>query len=142
MNNNYDDIINLPHHISKIRPKMPMESRAAQFSPFAALTGYDAAVKETARVTDKRAELDQSQKDAINARLQLIAEIIKEPTEVTITYFQPDIKKQGGAYLKATGAIKKLYEHERVVAMADGKKIPIDDIFGIEGKIFEILHDK
>ena len=142
MSGKYDDIIHLPRHVSKTRPKMAIIDRAAQFAPFAALSGHDSAVKETARLTDERTVLDQYQKDAISERLQIISDLIKEQPEVSITYFQPDAKKQGGAYLIVSGTVKKIDEYERVVNMTDGTKILIDEIFGIEGKIFEITCDQ
>ena len=95
----YDDIINLPHHQSATRPHMSNYDRAAQFAPFAALTGYDDAVKETARLTDRRIELDEGEKAAIDQRLLLVQERLPEPTEVTITYFVSDKRKAGGAYV-------------------------------------------
>ena len=115
--------------------------RAAQFSPFAALTGYDAAVKETARLTDERIELSEDMKNALSDRLQIIEDRIKEHPEIAITYFQPDARKKGGAYLTVTGFVKKIDEFERVVVMTDGTAIPIDEIISIEGQIFETLHD-
>jgi len=108
MTGTYDDIINLPHHVSVTRPHMTAVDRAAQFSPFAALTGYDAAIRETARLTDERVELDEYIKDALNKRLQIIAERMKEQPEITITYFQPDTKKSGGANITDTGTVKKI----------------------------------
>jgi hypothetical protein len=135
----YDDIFNLPHHVSTTHPRMSAIDRAAQFSPFAALTGYDAAVKETARLTDERIELDESTKDALNDRLQIIAERLKEHPEIGITYFQPDAKKNGGAYITAAGTVKKIDEYERVVVMTDGMVIPIDEIISIDGQIFETI---
>jgi len=139
MTREYDDIINLPHHVSATRPHMTAINRAAQFSPFAALTGYDAAIKETARLTDERVELDEYTKDILNDRLQIIADWIKEHPEIAITYFQPDAKKNGGAYVTATGTAKKIDIYERVVIMTDGMVIPIDEIISIEGQIFEAI---
>lgn len=130
----YDDIINLPHHVSSTRAKMPISDRAAQFSPFAALTGYDAAVKETARLTDERIELDESSKTILNEKLQIIMERIQERPEITVTYFLPDEKKAGGAYANVTGCVKKIDEYERTVVMTDGTKIPIDHIYEIAGE--------
>jgi hypothetical protein len=138
---NYDDIIHLPHHISKTRPRMAAIDRAAQFSAFAALTGYDAAVKETARLTDERVELDESTKNDLSDRLQIVAERIKQQHEISITYFEPDARKKGGAYLTAIGSVKKIDEYERVVVMTDGKRIPIDEIFSIEGQLFDAIYD-
>ncbi len=132
-----DDIINLPHHVSTTRPQMPAIDRAAQFSPFAALTGYDAAIKETARLTDEKVELSEDMKYALSDRLQIIADRIKEYPEIAITYFKPDVKKTGGAYVTATGTAKKIDKYERVVALTDGTAIPIDEIISIDGQIFE-----
>ncbi len=141
--NPYDDIINLPHHTSASRPHMSAHDRAAQFSPFAALTGYDSAIDETARLTDKRVELDEYSKAALNEKLCMIqeqmAEQMDEQPEVSITYFQPDNKKSGGAYITATGYVKKIDEYERTVVMRDVTKIPIEDILAIEGEMFGTL---
>ena len=137
MTRTYDDIINLPHHVSTTRPHMIAIDRAAQFSPFAALTGYDSAIKETARLTDERVKLDEYVKDALSDRLQIIADRIQEHPEIAITYFQPDAKKNGGAYVTAINTAKKIDEYERVVFMTDGTAIPIDEIISIEGQIFE-----
>lgn len=133
----YDDIIGLPHPVSKRHPQMAAIDRAAQFSPFAALTGYDAAVKETARLTNERLELDEYEIAALNDKLQIISERLSERPEVSVTYFRPDAKKAGGAYVTATGVAKKLLIHERVVVMDDGAKIPIEEISGITGDIFK-----
>lgn len=132
MQNNYDDIIDLPHHVSANRPQMSMMDRAAQFSPFAALTGYDAAIKETARLTDQKIDLDDYEKEEINDKIQLITEHLGEDFEVVITYFQPDSRKAGGAYVDAVGIVKKIDEYDRVIILQDGKKIPIDDILDID----------
>jgi hypothetical protein len=137
----YDDIINLPHHVSTTRPQMAAIDRAAQFSPFAALTGYDAAIKETARLTDERVEVDEYMEDALRDRLQIIADRIKEHPEIAITYFQPDAKKNGGTYITSISTAKKIDEYERVVVMADGTAIPIDEIISIDGQIFEAICD-
>ena len=135
----YDDIINLPHHVSTTRPRMIAIDRAAQFSPFAALTGYDSAIKETARLTDERVELDEYVKDTLSDRLQIIADRIKEHPEIAITYFQPDAKKNGGAYVTDVSSAKKIDEYERVIVMTDGTQIPIDEIISIDGQIFESM---
>lgn len=132
MNGAYDDIINLPHHVSSTRPQMPMIDRAAQFSPFAALTGYDAAVKETARLTDARVELDECAKVMLNEKLQMIAEGLKTGgAAASITYFKPDERKSGGAYLTAEGAVKRIDIYRHMVIMTDGTVIPIEEIFEI-----------
>lgn len=135
----YDDIINLPHHQSSARAHMPSADRAAQFSPFAALTGYDAAVKETARLTDEKVELDEYEKQALNERLSMVQDTLDEQPEVSIAYFLPDKKKTGGAYVTMTGCVKRIDEYERLVVMRDGTKIPIDDIADISGEIFGVL---
>ena len=137
----YDDIINLPRHISTTRPHMATIDRTAQFSPFAALTGYDAAIKETARLTDERVELDEYMKDDLREKLQIIADRIKEHPEIAITYFQPDEKKNGGTYVTTISTAKKIDEYERVVIIADGTAIPINEIINIDGQIFETIYD-
>ena len=125
---NYDDIIDLPHPTSERHPRMPMANRAAMFSPFAALTGYDAAVKEMARLTDAKVDLTEDEKAILDAKLQLLT-----PGEsVAITYFQPDAKKQGGAYLTVTGAIKKFDRYAHEIMMTDGCRISIDDILEVQ----------
>ena len=139
MTKSYDDIIHLPHHVSAVHPHMAIIDRAAQFSPFAALTGYDAAVRETARLTDERVELDEYLKDVLNHKLKIISDRIKEHPEIAITYFQPDEKKNGGAYVTAAGRAEKIDEYERTVLMTHGVVIPIDEIMSIDGKIFETM---
>lgn len=135
MMNPYDDIINLPHHTTTSRSHMSAHDRAAQFSPFAALTGYDAAITETGRLTDKRVELDEYRKADLNERLCKIQDQMDEQPEVSITYFQPDKKKSGGAYITVTGCVKKIDAYERTVVMQDDTKIPIDGIFEIDDEI-------
>lgn len=133
----YDDIINLPHHQSVKRAHMSLIDRAAQFSPFAALTGYDDCIKETARITERRKELDDDEKAMIGEKLALLqsqlAENPREPIDgVTITYFVPDKTKDGGSYVTLTGAIKKVDDCEQIVYMADGTRIPMGDIANIQ----------
>ncbi|MEL7624118.1 MAG: hypothetical protein AAGU12_11055 [Clostridiales bacterium] len=137
MTNAYDDIIHLPRHVSAKHPQMAVSDRAAQFAPFAALTGHDAAIKEKARLTDERRELDEYMMDALRDRLQKIAERLEERPEITVTYFRPDEKKTGGAYIAAAGVVKRVDEYKRVIVMGDGKMIPIDEIISIEGEIFD-----
>ena len=139
MNRKYNEIMGLPHHVSKTRPQMPMSDRAAQFAPFAALTGYDAAIKETGRLTDERIELDVEALSALDMKYQLLMEALDEAPEVTITYFQPDERKAGGKYLSATGAVKKVDDFERRITMQDGTKIPMDDVLSIDGELFSSL---
>lgn len=128
MNEKYKEIIHLPHKQSATRPHMPVADRAAQFAPFAALVGYDDAVKETARLTESRRELSDGALEQLNAKLNYIQEHLDEQPEVTITYFQPDSKKSGGAYLTCTGIVKKVDDYEHTVLMQDGREIFIDDI--------------
>lgn len=132
MTNPYDDIIHLPHHTSKSRPQMSAHDRAAQFSPFAALTGYDSAIAETARLTATRIELEESSKVALNEKLMIIQEHLADQIEVSITYFQSDEKKSGGSYVTATGCVKKIDKREHAVIMQDTTKIPISDILDID----------
>ena len=132
----YDDILNLPHHVSKTRPQMSMLDRAAQFSPFAALTGYDDAIKETGRLTDEKIEMDEDRKAALDMKQAYLIEMIDEQPEISITYFLPDAKKSGGAYVTVTGNLKRFDEYERLLILTDGKKIPMDDIADIESDLF------
>ena len=139
MNGKYDEIMGLPHHVSKTRPQMPMSDRAAQFAPFAALAGYDAAIKETGRLTDERIELDVEALSALDMKYQLLMEALDEAPEVTITYFQPDERKAGGKYVSAVGAVKKIDDFERRITMRDGTRIPTDDVLSIDGELFSSL---
>jgi hypothetical protein len=136
MNGPYDDIIDLPHYVSVKHPHMPMIDRAAQFSPFAALTGYDAAIKETARLTGERLDLDDCEKAALNNKLQLLLNRIAERPYVSITYFQPDKRKAGGEYVITSGSIKRINRYERTLLMDNGVKIVIEDIIDIQGELF------
>lgn len=129
MNNRYNEIINLPHHVSKTRPQMPMSDRAAQFAPFAALTGYDSAIKETGRLTDERIELDEDALTALNVKYQFLMDALDEEPEIKITYFKPDERKAGGEYVSAIGAVKKVDDFERLITMQDGTRIPMDDVY-------------
>ncbi len=128
----YRDMLDLPHHISKTHPPMPIPDRAAQFAPFAALTGHHEAVKETARLTGTRIELDEYCKAAVDRTLQTIREQLKEEPHVLITYFVPDEKKTGGSYETAAGCVKKMDEYHRILTLTDGIRIPIDEIIEIE----------
>ena len=132
----YEDILNLPHHVSKTRPQMSMLDRAAQFSPFAALTGYDDAIKETGRLTDEKIEMDEDRKAALDMKQAYLIEMIDEQPEISITYFLPDAKKSGGAYVTVTGNLKRFDKYERLLILTDGKKIPMYDIADIESDLF------
>lgn len=137
----YDDIINLPHHVSKNHPQMDTLNRAAQFSPFAALTGYDEAIEETARLTDSKIELDEVSKASLDEKLRIIQEQLSNRPEITITYFQRDEKKDGGAYISVSGVVKKIDYFKRVLIMQDGSKIEIDDINNIRGETIRAIED-
>lgn len=135
----YGNIIDMPHHQSEKRPRMSMYDRAAQFSPFAALTGHADAIKETARTTDEYSEPSEEMKAMINEKiLLLMSELPSEPT-ISITYFKPDERKSGGAYITITGIIQKIRQDERLIQMTTGDLIPIDMIFDIDGEIFGII---
>lgn len=127
----YDDIINLPHYISKKHPQMSLEARAAQFAPFAALTGYDDAVKETARLTNERIDLDEEAKMMLDAKLQVIREQLSEKPLVTITYFVPDAKKDGGKYITTNGNVKKIDDYKHLIILDNSLEIPINEIIDI-----------
>ena len=127
----YDDIINLPHHVSTNRPRMSMHDRAAQFAPFAALVGYDDAVAETARLTESRPELDEQEQRELNARLCALADHIQDQPEVRIRYFVPDVRKSGGAIVEVCGKIKRISQAERSIIMFDGTEISIPDLIEI-----------
>lgn len=132
MSGSYDDIIALPHHVSMTHPRMPVGDRAAQFSPFAALTGYDAAVAETARLTDGRIELDENRKAEIDQVLRAVGRRLGERPSVALTYYVPDLKKAGGAYITAVETVKKLDEYALELVTEDGKRIAFEDIADIE----------
>ena len=134
----YDDIINLPRHVSLSRPQMAVSDRAAQFSPFAALTGHEAAIRETARLTDERAELDENAKAVLDEKLRMIQEMLPARPEITVTYFQPDAKKSGGAYVSVTGRVKKLDLYGQCLLMEDGLRIPLGELYDMDGRIFGI----
>ena len=136
MNGPYDDIIDLPHPVSKTHPRMSITDRAAQFSPFAALTGHSAAINETARLTDQRIELVEDAKSVLDMKQRILSEMLDKCPEVTVTYFKPDERKAGGKYLTITGKLKKINEYERVLILTDGERIPFEDIFDIESKLF------
>ena len=136
MTGKYDDILRLPHHVSASRKPMAMTARAAQFAPFAALSGYDAEVQEAGRLTDRPIEPDEYEKEAMNARLQLLARHFREEWVVSLVFFQPDERKAGGAYVTRTGTVKKLYETERLLTLTDGTVIPLDDLIALDGEEF------
>ena len=136
MDDRYNDIINLPHYQSKKRPQMSLHDRAAQFSPFAALTGHDEAIKETARLTDKKIELDETTRTILNEKFSYIMEHIYDQPEISVVYFVPDPLKEGGMYVDFTGNVKKYDFLNRILYFTDNTEIKVDYILDIESKIF------
>lgn len=130
--NSYDDIIKLPHHVSASHPHMPILDRAAQFAPFAALTGHGAAIKETARLTNRRIELDENRKEILNDTLRTLAEKIGKGPVIAVTYFKPDQRKDGGSYITVEGILKKLDQYKGRLILEDGTQISVDDIVEME----------
>ena len=132
----YDDIINLPHHKSDKHPHMDLYDRAAQFSPFAALTGFEAAIEETGRITDGRVELDEDEKAKLDLRFRKIRKALEDKTAdkpaVTLTYFQADLRKEGGAYITMSGRIKKIDEDSRELLFEDGMRVKMDEVLALE----------
>ncbi len=129
--NMYDDLIYLPHHVSKTRKPMSMAERAAQFAPFAALTGYEESLNETARITDQKIELDENAIEELDARLQFLADHLSDKPEITAVYFVKDEKKSGGAYVEVTERVKKIDATSRTLLLEIGTVIPIDDLFSL-----------
>ena len=127
MSDDYKDIINLPHHVSSKRPQMPMLDRAAQFSPFAALTGYDDAIHETGRLTDEKIDLSEEEKEALDRKQQILMERLGDHPALTVTYF---------VYVTKSGNLKKIDEFERLMMLMDGTKIPLDNVADIESELF------
>lgn len=138
-NHKYDDIIDLPHHVSATRPRMSSIDRAAQFSPFAALTGYDAAIKETGRLTDRKIELSEDARIVLDGKQQILLDHISDHPEVSVTYFVPDERKAGGAYVTVTGSVKKIDDYQRLLILTDGTTISLDEIHDISGDVFRSL---
>lgn len=136
MTDNYDDIINLPHHVSKNHPQMSMQNRAAQFAPFAALNGHEAAIRESARLTEVW-DNDPSRQTALNNKLVILQQHIQQHPIVRIRYFSPDTKKEGGSYAFVSGMVKAINEQESKIVMADGRSIMLAMVADIQGDIFE-----
>ena len=130
--NDYDDIINLPHHVSKVHPQMSMMNRAAQFAPFAALTGHSAAIEETARLTDEQQELAEEDSDALNQKMAYLREVINEHPTITITYFEPDKKKAGGKYKSIEGQLQNIDDYGQAIVLKSGVSIPFVSILDIQ----------
>lgn len=132
MKDNYEDIIHLPHHVSKTRPPMSMADRAAQFSPFAALTGYDDAILETGRLTDEKLEAGEERLAVLNTQFRILMDHLADHPEVSVTYFVPDDRKSGGAYVTVKGRVKKVNDFDRFLVLQDGLRIPMDDVAEME----------
>lgn len=124
----YEDIIALPHHVSASHPQMALADRAAQFSPFAALTGYEDAIDESARLTEEQIELDENAREELDEKLRQIRECGEAHPEITVTYFQKDARKDGGAYVTLTGRVKKIDEYARIISFMDGTVVRIENI--------------
>lgn len=131
MSGQYDDIINMPHHVSKTRAQMPRRNRAAQFAPFAALTGYEDAIDESARRTDAKAELCEDEAAELNKKIQLLSARIASEPYCEITYFVPDKRKSGGKYITVSGNVRFIEEVTRKIVFCGGLRIPLDDIIKI-----------
>lgn len=132
----YDAILHLPHHVSEKHPPIPMEERAAQFSPYAALTGFGAVINETRRLTDPRQILSEETLAQLNRQYQLLLEHLPKRPEITVTYFQPDGRKEGGAYLTLTGRVKKVDAYEQRLVLEDGSVIAMENIMAMDGELF------
>ena len=139
MSGKYDDILYLPHPTSRKHPRMSIQDRAAMFSPFAALSGHGAAIAETARLTDRRMELDEDTRAELDQKQAVLLEHIGGQPEVTVTWFQPDARKDGGAYGTVTGRLKKIDEVGRTLTLVDGTSIPLEDVVGLESGCFQGL---
>ena len=137
----YDDIIHLPRPVSSKHPRMPLWDRAAQFAPFAALSGHDEAIRETARGTESFVELDEGQREKLDRRLRMLLAGLEEnpprETEIKVTYFRPDAMKDGGAYVSVTGVVRKVDGYRRQILFADGTTLSMENIVSIEGELFK-----
>lgn len=133
----YDDIINLPHHVSATHPQMSRQDRAAQFAPFAALSGHGEAIRETARLTQRREELDENRMQELDQRLRQLQKRLPQRPRIRVTYFVPDEKKCGGAYVTVSGVLKQIDIYKRMLMMETGALIPMDEIYEIEEMVFE-----
>ena len=136
----YDEILYLEHHKSKKHPPMSLYARSAQFAPFAALTGYEDAVLETAREVGERIDICDELRNILDSKIQILTEQIKNRPEVIFTYFVPDITKDGGAYINVTGIIKKVDTISQIIILEDKTEIPINEIIDISGEIFKMLN--
>lgn len=132
----YDDIIDRRYEGSTTHKRMSLENRAAQFAPFAALTGHDAAINETARLTSERIELSGEEQRMLSERLNIVLEKLSEQPILTFVIFQPDTNKSGGCYITITGTVKKFDEYEKAIILTNGKSVLFENVFSIDGEIF------
>jgi len=134
----YDDIISCPHHVSETHPRMSLYDRAAQFSPFAALTGHGEAIRETARLTQSRIVLSEDSREILDEKLNLLAGWVRKRLHpaISVTYFQPDEKKSGGEYVSVEGTVRKIKEYEKILVLEDGREVPMEEISEIAGDAF------
>lgn len=130
--NPYEDILELPHPVSKTHPQMARRDRAAQFAPFAALTGYEEAVREAARLTEEKMILDEDSKEQLDWKLRCLQEKVKEKPTITVTYFLKDEKKKGGKYVTVTGVLKKIDSYTHQFVLESGEEIPLEDMVSLE----------
>lgn len=137
MKKNYDDIINLEHHVSKKHPQMSLDARAAQFAPFAALTGFDEELKEAERLTNERKIINEDLREKLDNKLQIIQKQISVKPTITVTYFVHDLRKQGGSYRTVIGKVKKIDKYKNVVILENKTEIPIAEIIDINSNLFE-----
>lgn len=133
----YDDILDLPRPISKKHPPMSLLNRAAQFAPFAALTGHEAAIREAERLTEEEVVSDENRKELLDFRLQVLQRHLGEEPEVTVTYFKPDDRKSGGAYETMTGAVKKVDEYKGELVFTDKRRVALAEVLWMEGRLFD-----
>lgn len=136
----YDDIIHMPRHVSPTRAPMPMASRAAQFAPFAALTGHDAAIRETARLTHDKTELSDDEHKTLSEMMGILMSHAAERPAVTFTVYEPDARKSGGRYIRISGIIKKIDEYDRTVILENDTIIKMDDILAIESNVIDDIY--
>ena len=136
----YDDIINMPHHVSTTRPQMSMRDRAAQFNPFAAVAGYGDAIAEATRLTDRKIEIDETDKAMLDIKQRILLDVISEHPAVTVTYFRKDEHKEGGRYVTVSGELKKIDEYEHTLTLMSGENIAFDDIYDIASDLFSELY--
>lgn len=135
----YEDIINLPRPVSKKHPQPPLSERAARFAPFAAITGYEEMVLEEARVTEEKIELDESALTILNEKLNILQNCLSQSTEITVTYFVPDKKKNGGAYHTITGIVKRIDPYQKILILENDEKIQIEKIYDLKSDLFYTL---